>query len=85
MGSLRNELATVMPLIAVDSCVGYLTGTLKGIKQHPTGRQYYFILKRLRRVIKNTKSKRFVKSSSSIPKEICENLFSKLETLDLSF
>jgi len=79
LGSLRNELSAVMPFIAVDSCIGHLTGRLKKIEQPTTGRQYYFIHTSLQEVLKNIIKKRFVRSYISIPKEICERALGNLQ------
>ena len=68
-----------MPFIAVDSCIGLLTGRLKKIEQPSTGRQYYFIHAQLQKVLKNVLQKRFLRSHISIPKEICERALCDLQ------
>jgi len=63
----------------VDSCIRYLSGDLKEIEQPLTGRQYYFLHNRLKKILRNTLSKRFVKRDTSIPKEVCEAILCDLD------
>lgn len=59
LGALRNEVSSIMPLIAVDSALGLMSGRLSFHKQNLSGRQYYFVHQKLLNVIQNTLNRRF--------------------------
>jgi len=41
--TFQNSISTIMPLIAVDSVLGYYSGRLQKLEQPDVGRQYYFL------------------------------------------
>lgn len=41
LGSLRNKIAGLMPLIAIDSALGLSSGRLTCLPQEKRGRQYF--------------------------------------------
>ena len=51
LGSLRNQIAGLMPLVAIDSALGLCSGRLTPQSQDKCGRQYYFIHPKLLPVV----------------------------------
>lgn len=51
LGSLRNSIAGMLPLLAIDSALGLGSGRLELQPQETRGRQYYFVHPRLRPII----------------------------------
>ena len=43
LGSLRNSLSAVIPILAIDSLLGMFSGRLTTLDQPPGGRQYYMM------------------------------------------
>jgi methionyl-tRNA formyltransferase len=52
LGTLRNEISGLMPVISIDSALGLSSGRLTPQPQIKGGRQYYFIHSRLQPVLK---------------------------------
>jgi methionyl-tRNA formyltransferase len=73
LGSLRNKIAGLMPLAAIDSALGLNSGRLPLVHQEKRGRQYYFIHPRLRPVLETA----IVSHSSEGPAPYA-NIYDKL-------
>jgi len=52
LGTLRNEISGLMPILSIDSALGLSSGRLIPQPQIKAGRQYYFIHSRLKPVLK---------------------------------
>lgn len=74
-GALRNELSAIMPLIAVDSILGYLSGRLKAEQQPDAGRQYYFTHPELLKIITRVLKERHNPALESHPARIVNETF----------
>ena len=80
LGSLRNEMSALMPILAVDSALKILNENFNAYPQIHGGKQYYFIHRRLRDVISdviNFRYKQNYKSLDSI-RDINLNLYNSV-------
>ena len=51
LGALRNEISLAMPFLLINSCIKLLGDSFNPIQQEIYGRQYYFLHKRLVKVL----------------------------------
>ncbi len=58
LGALRNEIAALMPMLAVEAALGRLSGRLRPMEQLDAGRQYYFCHDALVQIIARVMAKR---------------------------
>lgn len=79
LGTLRNELSAISPLIAVDAALGYLSGRLEALTQPNCGRQYYFSHPELVSAIRRVLVARHVKPDKKLIAEVVETVFETLE------
>ena len=59
IGALRNEMSSLMPIMAIDSALGLMSERLKPVVQPNLGRQYYFLHEELERVLGVIMNERF--------------------------
>jgi hypothetical protein len=54
LGTLRNELSALMPLVILDAALGIASGRINPVEQPEAGRQYYFLHPDLLSLVQST-------------------------------